>query len=122
VTVPRWLLVLLVVSGLFVMHGITASTASAAAPCGVTAPHDQHGLAAPSEPTGTVVAAPDLAGGHDGALCLAVLVGGLVVGLLARRTAWDTSRSYLRDGTSIPASSGRAPPGAGLSLLCVSRT
>ena len=122
VTIPRWLLVLLIASGLFAMHGITASTASAAAPCGVVAPHDQHGAASPAQSTGTVLVAPEQHGGHEGALCLAVLVGGLVVGLLRRRRSVFVPGAGVLHGSWAPSSIGRAPPSPELSWLCVSRT
>jgi hypothetical protein len=119
---PRWLLGLLVVGGLFAMHGITASAASAAAPCGVTAPHDHQAASGAPGERGPTLASPDVAGGHEGALCLAVLVGGLVLGLLTRRRNDDVDALRGQASFWAPSASGRSPPTPLLPLLCVSRT
>lgn len=118
---PRWLLALLIVSGLFAMHGITATTASAATPCGVAAPHDHH-AAAPAADRQPSLAAAGLAGGHEGALCLAVLVGGLLLGLLARHRAGRAAAAPARHAPLARTATGRAPPLSLPTLLCVSRT
>lgn len=118
---PRWLLALLIVSGLFAMHGITAATASASVPCGVAAPHD-HQAAAPAADPQPTLAAAGLAGGHEGAVCLAVLVGGLLLGLLARHRAGRTTATPPGHAPLALTATGRAPPLPLRTLLCVSRT
>jgi len=123
VTARRWLLALVVATGLLAMHGITASTATAAAPCGAAVPHEHHPVPAPGD-LPTAQRASDVAplSSHAGALCLAILVGGLVVGLLVRRTL--RSRHARASGSTMsgPAMTSRPPPDTALSLLCVSRT
>ena len=122
-TARRWLLALVVATGLLAMHGITASTASAAAPCGAAVPHEHHAVPASGD-LPTAQQASDVAplAGHAGALCLAILVGGLVVGLLVRRTV--RGRCARAGGSTAPgpALASRPPPDTALSLLCVSRT
>lgn len=122
-TARRWLLALVLATGLLAMHGITASTASAAAPCGAAVPHEHHPVPASSD-LPTVQQASDVAplSGHAGALCLAILVAGLVVGLLVRRT--QRGRRAHASGPTAPARAmtSRPPPDTVLSLLCVSRT
>jgi hypothetical protein len=127
VSAPRWLLALVVATGLLAMHGITASTANAAAPCGAALPHE-HTVVATGDPLAdgllTVQQVSDVQplSGHAGALCLAILVGGLVVGLLVRRTPRGRHAAARGSTAPIVALAGRAPPDTALALLCVSRT
>lgn len=122
-TARRWLLALVVATGLLAMHGITASAASAAAPCGAAVPHEHRAAPASGDLT-TASQASDVESlaGHAGAFCLAILVGGLVVGALVRctplRALFDT-RAHAGPPLAV---AGRAPPDTVRSLLCVSRT
>ena len=122
-TAPRWLLALVVATGLLAMHGITTSTASAAAPCGTAVAHEHHSLPASGDlPMAQQATDADPLAGHTGALCLAILVGGLIVGLLLLR---GTPRWHARMRGSAAAGvrrTSRPPPHTVLSLLCVSRT
>ena len=122
-TARRWLLALVVATGLLAMHGITASTASAAAPCGAAVPHEHHAVPASGDlPTASQASDVGSLAHHAGALCLAILVGGLVVGALVRCTPLRVlSDARAHAGTPV-AVAGRAPPDTLHSLLCVSRT
>ena len=85
----RWLAGLAVVVGLFAMHGLTATTASAAAHCGgmpahASAAHDAHMPDVPGQLTTMGVSTAGLEAGHAGALCVAILLMGVVLTLLAR--------------------------------------
>ncbi len=124
---------LLALTGLLAMHGITASSASAALPCGQAPAHSsQHGhvMAEASDshaPAIGDVNGASLAGtvsdsSHLGMLCLAVLVMALLIGL--RRTTLRPSHSGdLAGDVSFASGSGsRAPPDDQQSRLCTWRT
>lgn len=122
-TARRWLLALVVATGLLAMHGITASTASAAAPCGAAVPHEHEAVPASGDlPTAQQASDVESLAGHAGALCLAILVGGLVVGALVRRSPIRTLSDAGALASPPLAATGRAPPDTLRSLLCVSRT
>lgn len=120
----RWITAVAVLVGLAAMHGIAASSASAATPCGAAVTH-VHG--APSADTDHATSAapwtspPDPVDiGHAGMACLVVLLAGVVLALTLhrRRTADPTSSRLVR--ALVPTRSGRGPPP--LLLTCVSRT
>lgn len=120
----RWITAVAVLVGLAAMHGITASSASAAAPCGVAVAH-VHGAAPeqadPVASSASWTSAPDpLDGGHAGMACLVVLLAGVVLAVtLHRRSPADPDSAPLPRAL-VPTRSGRGPPP--LLLACVSRT
>ena len=104
-----------VVIGLFAMHGLTATTASAAAHCGgipthSSAEHHAEELGAPGPLVTMGVDAAGLDAGHAGALCVAILLMGVVLALMARNGRRPAPlRIDRRDGPR-PSRGVRAPP------------
>jgi hypothetical protein len=140
-------MVLLALAGLLAMHGITATTASAAVSCGqaptpavgdsgahATSHASQHdhgpatrGSAPVDGPAIATVQGASLSGvlpgtDHAGMLCLAVLAVALLLGL--RRTGWtrQPALSTLGSRPVLVARSPRAPPDDAQSVLCRWRT
>lgn len=126
----RWLAGIAVVLGLFAMHGLTATTASAAAHCGALPSHAATGhheaSAAASHDHATHDVAPlglakqsvttmgvDLSGleaGHAGVLCVAILIAGLILAALMRAER-NPVRVGIRSRDAVRPSRGvRAPP------------
>jgi hypothetical protein len=115
-----------VLVGLAAMHGITASSASAAAPCGLVVAHDHGGApvdTAALVPTlsATTLSAPvPIDADHAGMACLVILLAGFVVALtVLRRRDLGEATTPVR-WAPAPTRTGRGPPP--LLLTCVSRT
>lgn len=114
----RWLAGLAVVVGLFAMHGLTATTASAAVHCGGMPTHahaqgepaELTELAGPATLTTMGVSTTGLDGGHAGALCVATLLAGLVIAALIRRERRPAPMQVRGADTSRPSRGVRAPP------------
>jgi len=110
---------------LFAMHGLTASTASAATPCG-EAPVHAHAAAMPQAPADAagrpaMLNAPMADPTHGGMLCLALLVWATAL-LLVRGRRTGLASTLLRPPSLLVRSSmSRGPPGTDLDLLCVCR-
>jgi Family of unknown function (DUF6153) len=124
-TSSRAVTAIAVLLGLAAMHGITASAASAAAPCGATVAHVHAQSADVPAPPATVerpaLSAPAAdPGGHAGMLCLVVLVVGIALGLAAQRFRPLSAPPSPAVLTVTAPIHGRGPPT--LLLSCVSRT
>lgn len=117
----RWITAIAVLVGLAAMHGVAASSASAAAPCGVAVAHE-HGAApvdaSDAGPTVTSPGAADVA--HAGMACLVVLLAGFALALTVQRRRDGAVDSAAAPAAAAPTHSGRGPPL--LLLSCVSRT
>lgn len=111
----RWLAGMAVVIGLFAMHGLTATTASAAAHCGgipthSSAEHHAEELGAPGPLVTMGVDAAGLDAGHAGALCVAILLMGVVLALMARNGRRPAPLRIDSRHGARPSRGVRAPP------------
>lgn len=118
----RWVLAVAAVLGLLAMHGLTASTASAAADCG-DMPVASHAVAhhlhagdpamQHAAPIGVATMGVDLAGSdsaHTGMLCAAILLMAIVLGLMIRNTRREQPIRVRERNAGRPTRSVRAPP------------
>ena len=142
-------MVLLALAGLLAMHGITATTASAAAACGLapihavgqvggqSSAHDRahdhghvpgpaaadpaHGPAITTVQDAAVSGSPPTVD-HAGMLCLAILAMVLLVGLRGTRRLSPIAPAVVGSRLALRTRSPRAPPDDRQSVLCRWRT
>lgn len=114
------LLAVLATVALLSMHGIAASSASAATPCGEVPGH-VHAMPTTGS-DGPVAQTSGLDPSHAGAVCLAILVGGIILALVGRTVRRQSSGARVGTQPLLAAVGVRGPPGPGLSLLCTWRT
>ncbi|MDP1877534.1 MAG: hypothetical protein Q8M17_08265 [Actinomycetota bacterium] len=118
----RRILLLLAAAALFAMHGATASSASAAVPCGAVPGHVDTGVASPAALGGPALVAPTGAEGDAAMACIVMLAAGLALVAGMRRVGRTDTPSEPSAGPGLLASRGRSPPLPLRASLCVWRT
>ncbi|MDO8309633.1 MAG: hypothetical protein Q7V58_14925 [Actinomycetota bacterium] len=120
----RRILLLLAVAALFAMHGATASSASAAVPCGAVPGQVHTGVASPAALGGPALDGPALvaptgAEGDAAMACVVMLAAGLALVAGMRRVDRTGTPSDPSAGPGMSASRGRSPPVPLRASLCV---
>lgn len=121
VRASRWITAIAVLVGLAAMHGVTASSASAAAPCGVAVAHVHGDVPIDSASLGPTLSTPmPVDPDHAGMACLVILLAGVVLALTLHRRRDGAPDTTPVPRALVPTRAGRGPPL--LLLSCVSRT